>query len=358
VHGSIPTRFLLLAALCLAGCERNEIKVYSVPKEQSPANPMAAMGAPAGGAQPEGMASSAPQLRWKTPDGWKVGAPSEFRVASFHIKGTGGKDADVSVIPLPGGAGGDFSNVNRWRNQVGIEPVSEMEFAALGEPVEIAGESAKLYDAAGDSLHILASVQRRGEAAWFFKMTGDPDLVAQQKPAFIEFLKSVRFLNAEPAMPAGHPDMGAMAAGMPAEATPGPQAGGPQWNVPAGWTEAPAGQFLFAKYSIEGGKAAVNISTSPGDGGGVAANVNRWRKQLGLAGELAGDDLAKSIKTINDVAFIEISGTDAKRGQAAELVGAIVLRPRQAWFYKLMGDPAVVAAQRAAFTKFVQEAKY
>jgi hypothetical protein len=345
VHGSIPSKFLLLAALCLAGCERNEIKVYSVPKEQPAA--MASMGAPSGGAQPEGMASSAPQLRWKTPDGWKEGAPSEFRVASFHIKGSGGKDADVSVIPLPGGAGGDFSNVNRWRNQVGLEPVSEAEFAKIAEPVEIAGQPAKLYDAAGKSLHILAAIQWRGEAAWFFKMTGDPELVTQQKPTFVEFLKSVRFLTEEPAMPAGHPDVGAMAAGTAS----GPKAGGPQWNAPADWTEAPAGQFLFAKYKIEGGKAAVNISMSPGDGGGLAANLNRWRKQLGL-GELPDDELAKSVTTAGSISMVEMNGTKAA------LVGAIVSQPGQTWFYKLMGDAKVVTAQKDAFSKFVQEVKY
>jgi hypothetical protein len=338
VHGSIPTRFLLLAAFCLAGCGRNEIKVYSVPKDQEQKNPLAAMGSAPGGAQPEGMAASAPQLRWKTPAGWTEGAPSEFRVASFRIKGTGGKDADVSVIPLPGGAGGDFSNVNRWRNQVGLEPVSEMEFAALSEPVEIAGQPCKLYDSVGDSLHILAAIQRRGEAAWFFKMTGDPELVAQQKPAFVDFLKSVRFLEAEPA---------GVVAAVPA-ATP---AGTPQWNLPAGWTSAPAGQFLAAKFLIAGGKAAVNISTSPGDGGGLAANVNRWRKQLGL-GEVTGDEIAKSVTTAGEVSAVELSGAKAA------LVGAIVTRPGQTWFYKLMGDAPVVAAQKDAFRQFVHEARY
>jgi hypothetical protein len=53
-----------------------------------------------------------------------------------------------------------------------------------------------------------------------------------------------------------------------------------------------------------------------------------------------------------------MSGTDARSGQAASLVGAIVLRPEHAWFYKLMGDATVVAAQKDAFIQFVQEVKY
>ena len=35
----------------------------------------------------------------------------------------------------------------------------------------------------------------------------------------------------------------------------------------------------------DGAVAAVNVSSSAGDGGGLAANVNRWRGQLGLPPE-------------------------------------------------------------------------
>jgi hypothetical protein len=172
-------------------------------------------------------------------------------------------------------------------------------------------------------------------------------LVAQQKPKFVEFLQSVRYLEAEPAMPAGHPDIGALPVSTPT----GPAAGTPQWNVPADWTPAAAGQFLAAKFTVAGGKATVNVSTSPSDGGGLAANVNRWRKQLGL-GELTGDELAKSVSTAGTVSLVEMNGTKAA------LVGAIVTQPGQTWFYKLMGDPAAVAAQKDAFRKFVEDAKY
>jgi hypothetical protein len=328
--------FWLLIALCVAGgCRRDEIKVYSVPKEST--SSLASGEIPPERPDASNAATGAPQLRWKTPEAWKEGAPSEFRVASFTAKGPDGKVADVSVIPLPGGAGSDFSNVNRWRSQVNLEPVTEVDLSKLAEAVEVAGLPAKLYDLSGDSQHILAVIQRRGETAWFFKMTGDTDWVTQQKPAFVAFLKSIRFLTDE-------------APAAPAAAT----AGAPQWKVPPAWKEAPAGQFLFAKYTIGdggGGQAAVNISTSPGDGGGLAANVDRWRKQLGL-GEVTGDELAKSVTIAGPVSFVEMNGAKAA------LVGAIVSQPGQTWFYKLMGDTNVVAAQKDAFVKFVEGVKY
>ena len=62
--------------------------------------------------------------------------------------------------------------------------------------------------------------------------------------------------------------------------------GKPNWQVPAGWQEVSGGQFLVAKFTLAGdggATAAVNVSSSAGEGGGLIGNVNRWRGQLGLA---------------------------------------------------------------------------
>ncbi len=369
-HGLI----LFLAAWLSSGCGQDGVKAYNVPKEQpaqtTPENPPAD--------HPDvGTAAAASQLKWTTPDGWKELPAGEFRVGSFKVTGRDGKQADVSVIPLPGAAGGDFSNVNRWRGQVRQPPVSEEELKTLGQAVEVAGEPATLYEQnganpAGEPTRILAVIQHRSGTAWFFKMTGDDQFVAQEKPVFVEFLKSVQLPTdgaaaAPPPMtdgslPPGHPDISAVPAGPVPEAASHP--GTPQWEAPPGWKEVPGGQFLVAKFMISGeggGQAAVNISSSMGDGGGIAANVNRWRKQLGLS-ELSGNDLAKSVKTIETTSgratLIEMNGRDARSSQPASLVGVMVMQPGQAWFYKLMGDAQVVAGQKDAFTRFVQEVKY
>ena len=227
--------------------------------------------------------------------------------------------------------------------------------------------------------------------AWFYKMTGDADLVEQQKPAFVEFLKSVNFGAAAPTqaeMPAEHPatggDMGGqLSADAPVQKlqpgqpkltiatvlanTPASTAvpsvshdGQPNWQVPTGWTEVPAGQFLVAKFTLTGdggATAAVNVSSSPGDGGGLAANVNRWRGQLGLASIVEVLTTPVQIST-GKASLVDFSGTDARTSQPARLVGIVVTRPDQTWFYKLMGDAKVVESQKVAFTQFVQGVKY
>jgi hypothetical protein len=364
---------LLLVALA-GGCGKNDIKVYSVPKESS--SPMTQADQASAGT-----AVTAPQLQWKAPSSWKEIPPGEMRVASFKVADTNGKQADVSVVPLPGEAGGDFSNVNRWRGQVGLAPVSEDDLKKLAQPVELAGQPADLYEQdgknpAGEPTRILAVIQRRDGMAWFFKMTGDSQLVAREKSNFVKFLGTIQFTAGEAvaalppssppfadgSLPAGHPDISAPPTSV--DSVPVASTGKPRWKVPTGWKEVPGGQFLAAKFVITGdggGQAAVNVSSSAGNGGGVAANVNRWRKQLGL-GELSGDELAKIVRPITTTSgsatLVAMNGTDARSGQPASLVGAIVLQPGQAWFYKLMGDAQIVGAQKEAFTAFVQAAEY
>ena len=361
---SVRLAIIPLLAMFASGCGRDDVKVYRVAKENPSAPPQAAM--PAG--HPDVAAASSPQLKWKTPEGWNEMPPGEMRVASFNVK-KDGKQADISVIPLPGAAGGDAANVNRWRGQLGLSPVTPEELQKAAQRVEIAGQPAELHDVVGknpgnsEPTRILGVIQHREGTAWFFKMTGDDQLVAQQKPAFIEFLKSVQFgaAGAPPGLPPSHPPVGAGAAAPAAAIS---SEGKPNWQVPAGWKEVPGGQFLVAKFNVAGdggAQAAVNVSVSAGDGGGLAANVNRWRKQLGL-GDLSGDELAKAVKTVETAGgkatVIEMSGTDARSGQPAQLVGAMATQTGQTWFYKLMGDAKVVEAQKDAFTKFVQTVKY
>ena len=364
----------LAAALAVlsTGCNRDGVKVYHVENSDTITPPPAAAPAAMPPTMPAGLpvtdASGLPKLKYTVPDGWQEKAPSEMRVASFGIS-ENGKNADVSVIPLGGMAGGDLPNVNRWRGQVGLQPLADTDLQHLAEKVEIAGQPADLYDMAGTDQRIVGVIFHRDDATWFFKMTGDADLVEKQKPAFVSFLKSFQF--GEPAapstmdlskLPEGHPAIPGMDAG---NATPPATDAGniPTWTVPDGWQPAPLSQFLIAKFSItaaDGAQAAVNVSSLAGDGGGLTANVNRWRGQLDLA-PLADADLA-NLPTIDvsggTATLIDISGTDGRTGKPARLVGVVLPSGGQTWFYKLMGDESVVAQQKDAFTKFIQLAKY
>jgi hypothetical protein len=299
-----------------------------------------------------------------------------MRVASFRVTGKDGKQAEVGVVPLPGLMGRDLENVNRWRGTVGLSPVREEELPKLAQPVEVAGLQGQLYEQAGENpgsgekTRILAAVSRQNNIAWFFKMAGDDELVAQQKPAFIEFLKSITFTAAgsQAGLPPSHPAVGdgampMMSAGS-APAASGSGEGKPDWHVPAGWQETAGGQFLVAKFLVPGednSQASVNVSMSAGDGGGLAPNVNRWRGQLGLS-PLSGADLNQAVTGIDtaggQASVVDFTGKDPRSGQDARMVAAIVPQGGRTWFYKLMGNAQLVEKQKDAFTKFVQTVKY
>ncbi len=315
-------------------------------------------------------------LRWTLPAGWKEMPAGQMRVASFLVEGKKGEAADVSVVPLPGLAGGDLENVNRWRSQVGKPALKAAELEKAGEEVEVGGQSARLFDQAGGSFdsdaktRILAAVVHRDGVAWFFKITGEDKLVAAQKPAFVNFLKSVRFTGASGGsqlsdatqLPPGHPSIMGLSAS--AASTPVSESVKPVWQAPASWQEVAAGSFLIAKFQINGGadsQATVNVSLSAGDGGGSLANVNRWRGQLGL--KASGEaELMKEVRSFEvaggKVMFVDMSGIDARTQQKARLLGAIVSQPNRTWFYKLMGNDKLVERESEAFAKFVKNVKY
>ncbi|HEY1490777.1 MAG TPA: hypothetical protein VGF90_07030 [Verrucomicrobiae bacterium] len=369
--------------LVVAGCGRDSVKVYHVDTNDvtiaAPAPAPAAAPAAMPATMPNGLPvpdnSGLPSLQYTQPASWEKKALTQMRVASFGVM-QDGKQADISVIPLGGMAGTDLANVNRWRGQIGLAALPETEVAPLAEKITVGDQPADLYDltgtapGSGDAERIIGVIFHREDTSWFFKMTGDANLVEAQKPAFISFLKSVSFgaPSAAPSamemnqLPPSHPPIGGMDMG--GVATPAPDATAkPTWSVPAGWQEGQLAQFLVAKYVItgEGGaQAAVNVSSLAGDGGGLLPNINRWRKQLGL--DPVTDADVANLPTLDasgvKATLIELSGTDGRTGKPAKLVGMVLPLGGQTWFYKLMGDANVVTQQKDALIQFVRSAKY
>jgi hypothetical protein len=198
----------------------------------------------------------------------------------------------------------------------------------------------------------MVAMLTRGTMSWFFKMTGEDAVRDLPKEKFLQFLKSVSFVENVPAQIA-------------APATQAENGNADSiWTVPSGWQSMPPSQFLLAEYSISGAngaKAEVNVAEMGGEGGGLLANVNRWRGQLGL-GAIGENDLSQLAQSLDvpggKATLVDFAGVDAKTGAPTRLVGAIVSQNGQTWFYKLMGDKQIVAQQKDAFTKFIQSANY
>jgi hypothetical protein len=342
----------LALVLIATGCKRDDVKVYQVSKEDSMPTPASASHPMTAPAPAE---NSQPQLQFVLPAGWQQIAPSQMRVASFIVTNVSGQTVDIGVIPLPAGED-ELALVNMWRDQMQLPALTN---ATAAETVAVGEAPAKLFELASEKplienkfrARVLVAELTRGATSWFFKMTGEEAFVAAQKENFLQFLKSVSFAETAPAAPTIAP---------PASTEGINPAVNSIWTIPAGWQSVPpSASVLFAQYLIQAdaAKAEVNILVTAGEGGGLAMNVNRWRGQLGLP---PVTEIPTSTFNVmgGQAQVVDFTGTNAKTGQPARLVGAIVPQNGQTWFYKLMGDEKVVAAQHDAFIQFIQSAKY
>ena len=376
---------VLASAWMAAGCGKEEVRVYQAPKDAPAlASSQAGAGDSQGGgsaAGPGGSAGSSASraeaggseraaVPWTVPAGWEEKPASGMRVASYAVKRSDGRSADISVVAMGGGAGGELENVNRWRNQIGLDPVTEADLAALRSIIPAGNRQVVMYELDGKkavlegkyAARTLAAILPAGEMTVFFKITGENALVAEQKPQFLAWIKSVDTGGGESAPEASAAPSSAPApasAAPPAASAPSASADGlPAWSIPAGWKAAGPKPMRLASFDIPdaAGNGDVSISKLNGDGGGLLANVNRWRGQVGLPA-LEASALAANSKTVptaggEPATWVELAGTDKT------ILGAIVARADVSWFFKLTAPSASAARHREAFEQFVRSVRF
>jgi hypothetical protein len=202
---------LISACPWLSGCkDKDEIKVYRVskaeqgsPPPQSPASAgleargMPPVTVPMGSGAPQ---AGQPQITDTPPPDWAAQPLSSMRLASYLVKGDNGAIADISLVALAGTAGGILDNVNRWLSQLGRPAITADQLAQmarrlpspLGEVtvVDLEGLPAGA-DAAKDG-RIIAGIVSGDTGTFFFKMRGSAALAGSQKPAFVQWIGTVR----------------------------------------------------------------------------------------------------------------------------------------------------------------------
>jgi hypothetical protein len=205
--------------LLLAACDDSKVTAYRVAKETPPpeasatANaahdnlpsshpdvaasasaPMASPGAP-GMANTAVATASGPGLAWTAPAHWAAKPGSAMRKGSYAVTGEGGAAADLSITAFPGDVGGEFANVNRWRGQLQLTPLSEADTNAAITRLNVNGLSIAFVDLAnptGEAVRLLGAMIPYQGSVWFFKLTGPDALVAKEKPAFVAFLNTIK----------------------------------------------------------------------------------------------------------------------------------------------------------------------
>lgn len=139
------------------------------------------------------------------------------------------------------------------------------------------------------------------------------------------------------------------------------------WVVPKGWSEveegaSPGGMRLInLRFGAGGEEGECYLSALPGSAGGLEANINRWRAQMGLP-DYTAEELSKlpTKSFLNrEATYVKFDG-DFKRMGAAEaakgyrLVGLVQAAPEFTIFVKMTGPKDLVARNEAAFDEFVR----
>ncbi len=131
------------------------------------------------------------ELAWTAPASWETKPLGAMRKASYTVGG----QADFSLIAFPGQAGGDLANINRWRGQVQLPPLTEAQLPAETQSLASGPLTFTLVDFTGQSkagpTRLVGAILAFGDQSYFFKLMGPDAVVASAKPEFIAFLKSV-----------------------------------------------------------------------------------------------------------------------------------------------------------------------
>ena len=126
---------------------------------------------------------------------------------------------------------------------------------------QLAGGDETVDEASAGPSRMLAAAVLQPQQAWFIKLVGPDQAVAEQEKSFRTFLRSLRFRDHESP---------------------------PDWTLPEGWSQRPGSAMRYATLEIDADPPLeVSVTTLGREEGGdtayLLANVNRWRGQVGLS---------------------------------------------------------------------------
>ncbi|MBI3272935.1 MAG: hypothetical protein HYZ53_28360 [Planctomycetes bacterium] len=396
-----PAAFVFAAAallpLGLAGCDKDagggrreitEVRELSTPRPVPPreipdAERFASSGHPS--AAPAGPVES-PQgsgIAWDLPPGWRQKPASAMRQGDFAIDARPAVDCYVSM--LPGEAGGAAANINRWRKQMSLPPLEAAAVAALprrkllGQDayyVEVAGTFGGMRGDRKDEGYKLAGAiaEARGVAI-FVKMVGPAADVDAELPNLERLCATLRAnvpagahagggagVDVRPVAGGGGGGGGGGTGSAPPHAGAGSAEGGNlAWDVPEGWQRGPDRTMRLVTFvAAAAPEVECYLSLLPGAAGGVDANLNRWREQMGQPAlkEAELSELPRLPVLGHPSPLLEVRGVFRGMGGGPKenyaLLGLICDLGGQMLFAKMTGPADAVAAERERFKAFVR----
>lgn len=260
---------------------------------------------------------------WTLPEGWR--ASDRSHPLRFATLLAGEPPLEITISALSKGDGdlepALMANINRWRGQLGLSPLSDGQLAQESETLETPAGKLVLVDLEG-----LSAGGGMGSAPFAGGM-------------------------GRGTLPPGAADRNAPPSNL-------------KYDTPEGWTPGRAGGLRKAAFVVtaaELGKVEITVIDLPREAGGDRlANVNRWRMQIGLK-DLEASELPASLKKI-PVGDLEgdyctlIGDPNAERPQS--ILGVLVDHGELTWFIKLQGDAKLAEREQSHFEAFAKSLKF
>lgn len=335
------TSLLCVAAVSLS-CNEEKIRTYRVASDDGASETIET---PAQDPTPTAQPTTAGSLRWQALEGWKEETPRQFQTALYTLSPA----VNVAVSSLPGEAGGESANVNRWRSQVGLDPLDDVGGKILG--VEGDALSAKWFEIIGDSESILAAIISLPTETWFFKLNAPTTEVEARREEFMSFLSTVSFGTQAPESPSA----------------PAPPDDKPKISLvaPEGWEKSEGSTMRVASFRIpSNGGPDGDVSVVPlfGQAGTTLENVNRWRGQLKLSPLASEDDpeIGETKQGSSGAVLITHMVSDGPLldgDRKGAISTGILIAGDYTWFFKMGGDAALLEENREKFEAFILSAK-
>jgi hypothetical protein len=137
--------------------------------------------------------------KFDTPAGWTDRGPSGPRKADLTAV-DGDKSVEIAVTSFPASnseMSNPVSNINRWRDQIGLPQAQPGELAKSVKEIKVNGFDGLLIqlfapDEASATKAILVAMFIAGDEVWFVKLSGDGALAKRERDNLNKFLDSIR----------------------------------------------------------------------------------------------------------------------------------------------------------------------
>ena len=138
------------------------------------------------------------------------------------------------------------------------------------------------------------------------------------------------------------------------------------YELPQGWVQKAQSNMVLLAFQTGNPPelfADLSISAFPGDVGGQAANVNRWRRQMGL-GPVDPDAALSLIRPVDisgmDGWQVDLTGPEGAvaGGGSAKMVVSAVFHDGKTWFFKFVGPAAVIDGEFERYSAFIDSVTF